>query len=115
LHAYRLVALHAARYAPGMNTPGPAVSRSLERIRRAYDQAAAAIERATEPEDAFAAADALARDLRELYDDQATRLVARKAAELREARRYSLAELARAANVSKSMAAHWDRRARKGA
>jgi DNA-binding transcriptional regulator YiaG len=92
--------------------PDQAATRELAAIQRAYQRAAAAIDRADSPEQAFKAADLLARELRELYEHDAARLVARAAARLRSTRRYSLAELAKAVNVSKSMAAHWDRRAR---
>jgi DNA-binding transcriptional regulator YiaG len=94
--------------------PEEAVSRELAVIRRAYQRAERAILHTRQPEDGFKAADTLARELRELYETEAARLVARAAARLRASRRYSLAELARAVNVSKSMAAYWDRRARGG-
>jgi DNA-binding transcriptional regulator YiaG len=94
--------------------PEQAITQELQVMRRAYQRAERAILRAQQPEEGFKAADLLARELRELYEDQAARLVARAAARLRATRRYSLAELARAVNVSKSMAAYWDRRAREG-
>jgi hypothetical protein len=95
--------------------PAAAVARELAVIRRAYERAVRAIE-AAEPEAGFAAADQLAAGMRELYDGPggAARVVARAAERLRETRRYSLAQLAEAVNVSKSMAAHWSRRAREG-
>jgi DNA-binding transcriptional regulator YiaG len=96
--------------------PEAAVTRELENIHRAYQRATRAILRARDPEVAFRAAHQLSTGMRELYDgpDGATRVVAQAALRLREARRYSLAELARVVNVSKSMAAYWDRRAREG-
>lgn len=92
--------------------PTSATRRALAAIRRNYDQAASKIETSRNPERAFAAADELARGIRELYDTKATRLVSRMAMRLREARRYSLVELARAVNVSKQRASQWASRER---
>jgi hypothetical protein len=94
--------------------PGVIVARELAVIRRAFERAARAVEQAADPEAGFTAADQLVTALRDLAKDEGMNLVARAAARLRTARRYSLAELARAVDVSKSMAAYWDRRARKG-
>jgi hypothetical protein len=94
--------------------PGATVTRELATIRRAYQRAVQAIAEARDPEAAFRAAHQLTTGMRELYDgaNGATGVVAKAALRLRQARRYSLAELARVVDVSKSMAAYWDRRAR---
>jgi hypothetical protein len=91
------------------------VTRELGTIRRAYERAVRVIRQAPDPEAAFRAAHQLTTGMRELYDgpDGATSVVAKAAVRLRKARSYSLAELARVVDVSKSMAAYWDRRARK--
>jgi hypothetical protein len=111
----RLGGLVRAGYASGMSVPpGRVLARELAVIRRAYQRIERAILHTREPEAGFRAADQLARELRELYEEQATRLVARAAARLRQQRRWSLAELAKAVDVSKSMANYWHRRSREG-
>jgi hypothetical protein len=94
--------------------PEQAIDRELAVIGRAYQRAERAIMQARDVEGAFRAADQLAGNLRVLYDTGATRLVSRSAMRLREARRYSLVELARAVNVSKQRASQWAAREQEG-
>lgn len=71
-----------------------AVAHALDAIRRVYEEAAAIIEQIPDPQEAFDRADELADGIRQVYDEQATKLRASQVARIWNSEKMTLGELA---------------------